>query len=514
MPVRLPQIAELRRIADRCGLNLADEDLGLFQRLIADVLPSYAEVERLAEPTLEVKYPRGPGYRPAPGDNSLNAWYWRCFIKGASDGLLAGKTIAIKDNVAVAGVPMMNGSKVLEGYVPEIDATIVTRILDAGGEIVGKAACEDLGLSGGSHTCATGPIRNPWDLTRSAGGSSGGSAALVANGDVDLALGADQGGSIRIPSCWCGCVGHKPTYGLVPYTGAFPIELTLDHLGPMARTVTDVAAFLEAIAGRDGFDPRQPPDVGPEPYTQRLTEPLGGLKVTIVTEGFGWPDLSERDVDEAVRDAAYLLGQAGATVHEVSIPLHRLGIHIWNTIMVEGATQLMIKGNAFGTNWKGFYTTSMLDFYARGLRKRAQDLPYTVKLVWLLGEYLQANYHGRYYAKGQNLAPLLRAAYDDALADADVLALPTLPMKAPLIPESAAPREEPVARVREDVNVAPFDVTGHPAINVPCAKSDGLPIGMMLVGRHWNDARVLQAARAFEEHVGGFDRVLGTPGGG
>jgi amidase len=183
-----------------------------------------------------------------------------------------------------------------------------------------KAACEDLCLSGGSHTCATGPVRNPWDLTRSAGGSPSGSAALVAHNDVDLALGGDQGGSIRIPSCWCGTVGHKPTYGLVPYTGAFPLEYTLDHLGPIARTVTDAAAFLEAIAGRDGLDPRQPADVRPEPYTQRLIERLGSLKVTIVTEGFGWANLSEPDIDEAVRDAAHLLEKAGATVRDGSVP--------------------------------------------------------------------------------------------------------------------------------------------------------------------------------------------------
>src|SRR5918911_2761076 len=162
-----------------------------------------------------------------------NAWYWRCEIHGAPEGPLAGKTVAIKDNVCVAGVPMMNGSATLEGYVPEVDATVVTRILDAGGTILGKAVCEDLCFSGGSFTPHTGPVLNPRDPFRQAGGSSCGSAALVAAGDVDLATGGDQGGSIRIPSCWSGIVGHKPTHGLVPYTGVFPIELTLDHAGPM-----------------------------------------------------------------------------------------------------------------------------------------------------------------------------------------------------------------------------------------------------------------------------------------
>ena len=201
---------------------------------MAPVLASYARLDQLAEPSLPVNYPRGAGYRPDPEDNPLNAWYWRCEIKGASGGLLAGKTVAIKDNVCVAGLPLMNGTSVLEGYVPNIDATIVTRILDAGGTIMGKAVCESLCFSGGSHTSDTGPVLNPHNHARTAGGSSSGSAALVAAGEVDMSIGGDQGGSIRIPASWCGIYGLKPTHGLVPYTGVFPIELTLDHTGPLA----------------------------------------------------------------------------------------------------------------------------------------------------------------------------------------------------------------------------------------------------------------------------------------
>ena len=179
----------------------------------------------------------------------------------------------MKDNIAVAGLPMMNGSATVEGFVPRRDATVVTRLLAAGATIAGKAVCEDLCFSGGSHTSRTGPVRNPWDRSRSAGGSSSGSAALVAAGQADLALGGDQGGSIRIPSAFCGTVGHKPTYGLVPYTGAFPIENTLDHLGPITRTVRDAALLLGVLAGRDGLDPRQRRDPPPADY---LAEPGRG----------------------------------------------------------------------------------------------------------------------------------------------------------------------------------------------------------------------------------------------
>jgi amidase len=200
-----------------------------------------------------------------------------------------------------------------------------------------------------------------------------------------------------------------------------------------------------------------------------------------------------------VRDAAQRLSRAGAAVSEISVPLHRDGSHIWNAIAVEGATMLMVAGNSMGTNWKGHYTTSLLDFYGRSRRMRANDLSETVKLVILLGQYMQDNYQGRYYAKAQNLARVLRAAYDDALRNVDLLLMPTLPLKATPLPPPSASREDYVARALEMIaNTCPFDVTGHPAITVPCGMSNGLPVGMMLIGRHFEDGTVLGAADAFQ----------------
>src|SRR5262249_8440946 len=236
MTVRLPSIEQLKEISHTFGLALDDNDLASFRELMRGPIASCARLDRLVEPKLPVKYPRDPGYRPAAEENRYNAWYWRTEIKGAPSGLLAGKAVAIKDNICVAGVPMMNGSQLLEGYVPEIDATVVTRILDAGGTIAGKAACEDLCFSGASPTCATGPILNPQSPKHSAGGSSGGSASVVAARDVPMALGGDQGGSIRTPSSWCGVYGLKPTWGLVPTTGSMPISYSVDHCGPMCAS--------------------------------------------------------------------------------------------------------------------------------------------------------------------------------------------------------------------------------------------------------------------------------------
>ncbi|WCK55646.1 amidase [Aneurinibacillus sp. Ricciae_BoGa-3] len=498
MAVKKPTMEQLKKIAEGFNLNLTDEDLSSFQEMMKAPLESYNRLNQLVEPSLPVKYPRTPGYRPSIEENPYNAWYRKTSVQGKSTGKLAGKTVVLKDNISLAGVPMMNGSAILEGFVPDEDATIVTRILDAGGEIVGKAVCEDLCLSGGSHTSATGPVLNPHDLTRSTGGSSSGCAALVAAGEVDMAIGGDQGGSIRMPSSWSGLYGLKPTYGLVPYTGIFPIEQTIDHTGPIARTVEDVALLLEVLAGDDGLDPRQS-GLEVKRYTDSLVGNAEGIKVGIVTEGFGWDGLSEEDVDHLVRQAAYSLEDSGAAVKEVSIPMHRDGVHIWNGIGIEGLTSLMVKENGMGTNWKGHYSTKLLDAYGKARKTRADEYSETVKMTMLLGQYMQDQYNGKYYAIAQNVARKLKQAYDNALQEFDVLIMPTTPMKATKIPSSDASREEIVTRALETIyNTAPFNITGHPAISVPCAKSEGLPVGMMIVGRHGEDDIVLRAAHAFQ----------------
>ena len=257
-----------------------------------------------------------------PKENPYNAWYWKCEIKGAAKGLLAGKRVAVKDNICVAGVPMANGSRVLEGYVPDVDATVVTRILDAGGIIAGKAACEDLCFSAGSHTCVDRADPQPAQPAHSTGGSSGGSAAAVAAGDVEMALGGDQGGSIRTPSCWCGVYGLKPTWGLVPLTGAMPISYAVDHCGPMCNSTENLAKLLTVIAGQDPLDPRTT-IAKKQDYMKALGQGVKGMKIGILKEGFGHPGASDKETDKKVRDAILSFKKLGATVEEVSVPMHR-----------------------------------------------------------------------------------------------------------------------------------------------------------------------------------------------
>ena len=497
MPIEAPKPEQVRSIAESFNIELTDADVASFTGLLSGIKASYDRLDAMVEPKPEVKYPRATGGRPSEAENPFNAWSWKSTIKGASGGVLAGKRIAIKDNVCVAGLPLMNGSRVLEHYVPEVDATVVTRILDAGGTIVGKTVCEDLCFSGGSHTSKPVPVRNPRKPTHSAGGSSSGSAAVIATGDVDAALGGDQGGSIRMPACWTGVYGLKPTHGLVPYTGVMPIEPTLDHCGPMGATVEDVARLLSAIAGPDGRDPRQG-DCRTQNYLDELHRGAQGLKIAVVKEGFDRAD-SQPEVDRKVKEALRGMESAGVAVDEVSIPMHIHGYDIWSAIIIEGATEVMIKGNGLGYGWEGTYTTSLLDAYARGWRSRPNDMAETVKMVLFMGEYMHRYYHGRYYSKGQNLKWVLRQAYDDVLANYDLLAMPTIRFLATEIPPADCSREEYVGRALDMVaNTCPFDASGHPGMNVPCGMEDGLPVGLMLIGRRYDEATVLRAASAFE----------------
>ena len=497
-----PSRGELRRIADQYGFELSEEEEAFYLQLIEGPLASYRRVGQIAEPKPEVRHPRTPGRAPVDGENRWNAWYWRCSVKGPSQGLLSGKTIAVKDTINVAGVPTRAGSAVMEGYIPDTDATVVQRILDAGGEIVGKATCEDMCVSGSSITSLPSPVHNPRAPGHSAGGSSSGSAALIADGACDMALGGDQGGSIRIPAALCGVVGHKPTYGLVPYTGIFPIENTIDHVGPICRTVADAALLLEVIAGPDPLDPRQRAGIPPAPYSKALTGDARGLRVGVVREGFGWEE-GAAETDEIVRRAVSRFEELGARVKEVSIPMHRDGVHIYTPIMFDGAAAQMIRGNGFGTGWKGYYPTSTIDFYARSRKANADSYSDIVKLIALCGGYMLEKYNGHYYARAQNQARSLAAAYDAALAEVDVLAMPTTAPegKAMRISPTPTPEQDVAEAFRYYANCCPFDVTGHPALSLPCGEAGGLPVGLMLIGRPFDDATVLRAAHALEPLV-------------
>src|SRR5687767_12181452 len=317
----IPDIDGIVAVAKELGIHLGPDEAVLYRKHLMEQMN---ELDAFVQARLEEPGPpmvsavRKPGYRPGPEEDPLNAWTWKCRIEGSADGVLAGKTVSYKDHIAVAGMPMSFGSFALEGLVPEFDATVVTRALQAGATIIGKNVMN--GLSGGFGTGGAigdyGRPLNPHNRAHVTGGSSSGSGAAVAAREVDISFGGDQGGSIRIPAAFCGIIGHKPTFGLVSHFGiGFGSDQSIDYTGPMARTVEDAAAALQATAGYDPYDPRSTRDVPTKmDVLGGLANGVSGLRLGVLEEGF---EDAEVDVHDRVMAALDVLGQAGATVSKV-----------------------------------------------------------------------------------------------------------------------------------------------------------------------------------------------------
>ena len=302
-----------------------------------------------------------------------------------------------------------------------------------------------------------------------------------------------------MPASFSGVCGLKPTYGLVPYTGAAPIEQSVDHLGPMAMSSADCALLLEVLAGYDdGRDPRQFAGLQARPYVSALTQGVQGLRIGIVQEGFGTAG-AQADVDAMVRTQALRLREAGAVVEDVSIPMHLQGPAIMFSSIMDNTLSTFTDQGASGPNVRGHFPLSAIEFYGRARRERADDYPVTVKTVMLFGLAMRRRYGHYYSAKAHNLVPLLRAAYDDAMRQFDILVMPTTPMKAHRIPPPDAGLDVMMACALDMIgNTAPFDATGHPSMSVPAGLSDGLPVGIMFTGRQGEDDVVLRTGHAFE----------------
>ena len=497
MAFKTPSIEQLAQIADELGFSVTNDYLEDMLAIISPMAEGYRLLDTLPDELPKVQYPRTPGYRPEGDDNKYGAWAVKTHIEGKKTGKLKGREVGIKDNISVAGVSMVNGASFLDGYIPEFDATVVTRILDAGGIIAGKTVCEYLCVSGGSHTSSSGHVKNPHRPTHTTGGSSSGSGAVVAAGDVSLALGCDQGGSVRMPAAHCGIYGMKGSHGLVPFTGIMPVEASLDHCGPMTANVSDNALLLEVLSGSDGLDPRQK-DIKLEQYTKALGKPVEGLKIGLIKEGFKQVN-SEEDVNEKVYFAAKKLEQLGIQVDEISVPWHDIGLAIWSPIVNEGLAVNAMAMNGVMANFNGLQMTSAGKAFSRW-RDQSDELADTFKVIAMFGAYGINVGKGHYYAKAQNLSRRLRSAYDKMLEDYDLLLLPTVALKARELPDAnASPREIAETAFLYISNCCPFNVTGHPAMSVPCGVSEDIPIGMMLVAKHWNEAKIYSVSYAFEQ---------------
>ena len=494
MPIGRPPRSELQRLAEPLGFHLAGDELREIGDLMDRFLGAFDVVESLPEPPRPA-VPRREHRLPSPDENPLGAWVRRTSVREQQDGPLAGKRVVLKDNVALAGVPMGGGSAFLADYVPEEDASIVGRLLDAGAEIVGKAACEYLSMSAGSHTSASANfVRNPHDPSRTTGGSSSGCAALVAAGEVEMAIGGDQGGSIRVPSSFCGIVGMKPTHGLVPYTGILSIDAHLDHTGPMTRSVAENARLLAVIAGPDGIDTRQQ-NVRVADYVAAASQAPEGLRVGVLEEGFQVG--VEPGVEKAVREAAASLAARGVAVDATSVPEHPALSVAMVPLLVLGAYDLMRNGG-FAHHSNLPVPVGLPEAFA-AWHAHADDMPANVKTMLLGGAFAASAGASLHYAKALRLRDAARARYDQALEGFDALLMPTTPCTAPLLPSPDAGPDETFAAGGGGVaNTSQFDVSGHPALSVPCGEADGLPVGCMLVGRHWEESTLYRLAAAIE----------------
>jgi aspartyl-tRNA(Asn)/glutamyl-tRNA(Gln) amidotransferase subunit A len=416
--------------------------------------------------------------------------------KGEKRGPLAGVPLALKDILCVDGIRTTAGSKILENYHPPYDATVVQKLRAAGIPIVGKANLDEFAMGSSTENSAYGPARNPWDLERVPGGSSGGSAAAVAAGFAPLGIGTDTGGSIRQPASLCGVVGVKPTYGRVSRYGLLAFASSLDQIGPITRTIKDAALLLEVLAGHDDMDATSIPEAVPS-YRAALTGDVKGLKIGLVSdwvEGEGvHPAVGMR-----VREAAEQLAGMGAEIGEISLPSFRYALSAYYLIAPAECSSNLARYD--GVRW-GLRTPDARDVVDMNVRSRTAGFGDEVKRRIMLGTYaLSAGYYDAYYGKAQQVRTLVIRDFDKAYEKFDVLLGPTSPTTAFKIGEKA---DDPLAMYLNDVFTIPSNLAGAAAISLPAGLADdGLPVGLQVLGPPLSEELLFRVAAAYEQARG------------
>ncbi len=410
---------------------------------------------------------------------------------------LGGVPVAVKDVMCTRGVRTTAGSKILGNFIPPFDCTAVARLEAAGAVVLGKLNCDEFAMGSSNENSAFHPVRNPHDPSRVPGGSSGGSAAAVAAAMAVAALGSDTGGSIRQPASFCGVVGLMPTYGRVSRYGLIAFASSLDHIGPLTRTVKDAALVLRSIAGRDPMDSTSA-DVPVPDFVAELDKPVRGLKIGVAREYFG--EGLDREVRKAVEDAIQKLAELGCEVVPVSLPHTEYAIPTYYIVATAEASANLARfdGVRYGYRAKGARFLS--DMYRRS---RDEGFGAEVKRRIMLGTYaLSAGYYDAYYLKAQKVRTLLTRDFEDAFKKVDAIVTPTSPTEAFKLGEKA---NDPLAMYLADIYTVTADLAGIPGISIPCGRTrEGLPIGLQLLGRHFEEATILRIAHAFEMAGGAF----------
>ncbi|ACV10274.1 glutamyl-tRNA(Gln) amidotransferase, A subunit [Halorhabdus utahensis DSM 12940] len=431
---------------------------------------------------------------------SYNAYITEETIEGDGDGPLAGRTVAVKDNISTDGVRTTAGSAMLAEYVPPYDATVVERLTDAGATIPGKTNMDEFGMGTTTETSAFGPTENPAAKGHVPGGSSGGSAAAVAAGEADLALGSDTGGSVRCPAAFTGTVGIKPTYGLVSRYGLIAYANSLEQIGPIAPSVEEAAELLEVIAAPDENDAttraaheeiggENPDDMREYSFADAADGDVDGLEIGVPTELL---DGADEDVVETFWDAIDELESQGASYHEVDLPSVEHAVEAYYVIAMSEASSNLARFDGVRYGPTPDYEGNWNEEYAK---VREEGFGEEVKRRILLGTYaLSAGYHDKYYKKAQDARAWVKQDFDSALEDADVLASPTMPVP-PM--ERGESLDDPLTMYLADANTTPVNLANLPAISVPAGEtSDGLPVGLQLIGPAFGERAIIRAGSA------------------
>jgi len=407
---------------------------------------------------------------------------------------LGGVPVGIKDVMCTRGVRTTAGSKILENFIPPHDCTAVARLESAGAVVLGKLNCDEFAMGSSNENSAFHPVRNPRDLSRVPGGSSGGSAAAVAADMAVVALGSDTGGSIRQPASFCGVVGLMPTYGRVSRYGLIAFASSLDHIGPLTKNVRDAATVLHTIAGRDPMDSTSA-DVPVPDYVAELEKPVSGLKIGMAEEYFG--DGLDAEVRKAVEDAIQRLAKLGCDVVPVSLPHTEYAIPTYYIVATAEASSNLARFDGVRYGYRAKNARTLSDMYRRS---RDEGFGTEVKRRIMLGTYaLSAGYYDAYYLKAQKVRALLTQDFDEAFKKVDAIVTPTSPTAAFKLGEKA---NDPLAMYLADIYTVTADLAGIPGISIPCGETrEKLPVGLQILGRHFDEATILRLAHAYERSV-------------
>jgi aspartyl-tRNA(Asn)/glutamyl-tRNA(Gln) amidotransferase subunit A len=413
-------------------------------------------------------------------------------VKGDPLPALAGVPMGIKDVMVTRGVRSTAGSKILENFIPPYDCTAVERLEAAGAIILGKMNCDEFAMGSSNENSAYGPVRNPRDVSRVPGGSSGGSAAAVAAGTALATLGSDTGGSIRQPASFCGVVGLMPTYGRVSRYGLIAFASSLDHIGPITKTVQDAAILLKVIAGRDPMDSTSA-DVEVPDYESQLARPIEGLKLGVAKEYFG--EGLDQEVRAAVESAIKHLRQGGAQIVPISLPQTEYAIPTYYVVATAEASSNLARYDGVRYGFRASKARTLAEMYRQ---TRDQGFGAEVKRRIMLGTYaLSSGYYDAYYLKAQKVRTLIARDFEQAFQQVDAIVTPTAPTAAFKLGEKA---DDPLSMYLADIYTVTASLAGVPGISVPCGMtSSGLPIGLQILGRHFDEGTVLRVANAVEQ---------------